>query len=305
MNSLLIKVKNNFIASFILLAIVVSCGVAAYVYHPASPYHKRYTFVVRYESIGTLSPGNLVRVRGIAKGEIVSVKLTDEAVYVTARVLADAKIPVNSEFRLVTAGLMGEREMSIITGDASKMVCEGDTVNGLYDEGTSGISKNLSAIFSDVDEVKQTVVALADSLTEGETGKRIDRVTKKAKKFLRMTKADIRQWKKGADELLDDVHEIAARIDSSMQEISARGGETAAKADELMGRARAVMDKADSLKEACLAVVKKFDESKGTVGEFRNETSMLNKDFDILAEDFDKMITGVRKSGLKINLDIF
>ena len=72
-------------------------------------------------------------------------ELTDEAVYVRARVLADTKIPVNSEFRLVTAGLMGEREMSIITGNSDRLVAEGDTVRGLYDEGTSGISKNLSA----------------------------------------------------------------------------------------------------------------------------------------------------------------
>ena len=305
MNSLLIKIKNNFVASFILIAIVVSCGVAAYIYHPSSPYHKRYTFVVRYESIGTLSPGNIVRVRGIAKGEIVSVKLTEEAVYVTARVLADAKIPVNSEFRLVTAGLMGEREMSIITGDASKMVCEGDTVSGLYDEGTAGISKNLSAIFDDVDDVKKMLVAFADSMTEGETGQRMDRVVKKAKKLVRVTKADVNQWKKSADELLDSCHAVAARIDSALQEISSRGGESAAEADKLIERVRGVMDKANTLKESALTLVQKFDESEGTVGEFRNETSQLNKDFDTLAKDFNTMLTGVKKSGLKINLDIF
>ena len=128
MNSLLFKIKKNFVASLIFLIIVVSCGLAAYYYHPSSPYHKRYTFVVKYETIGTLSPGNLVRVRGIVKGEIVNVKLSDDAVYVSARVLSDAQIPVNSEFRLVTAGLMGEREMSIITGNSSKMVADGDTV---------------------------------------------------------------------------------------------------------------------------------------------------------------------------------
>ena len=165
MNSLLFKIKKNFVASLIFLVIVVSCGLAAYYFHPSSPYHKRYTFVVKYETIGTLSPGNLVRVRGIAMGEIVDVKLTDEAVYVSARVLADAKIPVNSEFRLVTAGLMGEREMSIITGNSSKLVADGDTVSGLYDEGTSGISKNLTAVFKDIGDIKQMVTEFADSLS--------------------------------------------------------------------------------------------------------------------------------------------
>ena len=305
MNSLLIKIKNNFVASFILIAVVVSCGIAAYIYHPASPYHKRYTFVVKYETIGTLSPGNLVRVRGIAKGEIVSVKLTDEAVYVTARVLADAKIPVNSEFRLVTAGLMGEREMSIITGDANKLVCDGDTVSGLYDEGTAGISKNLSAIFSDVDDVRLSVNSFIDSVTDGEIGQRADRVTKKAKKFVRMTKSDIRQWKKQVNELLDDCRAVAARLDSSLQEISNRGGESAAEADKLIERVRGVMDKANSLKVAALDLVKKIDENDGTVGAVKKEASQLNRDFELLKKDFNETITGVKKSGLKINLDIF
>ena len=305
MNSLLFKIKKNIIASIVFLVIVVSCGVALYVYHPSSPYHKRYTFVVRYESIGTLSPGNLVRVRGIAKGEIVSVKLTEEAVYVTARVLADTKIPINSEFRLVTAGLMGEREMSILTGNSSKLVCDGDTVRGLFDEGTSGISKNLSEIFKDIDDVKQTVTFFVDSITDGETGKRVERVVKKAKKLVRVTNADIRQWKRSVDELLDDCHEAAEKIEGSLQQMSDRGGESAAKINEVMDRAREVMARVDSLKNASEALVNKFENSNGMVGEFRNESSQLNKDFELLKKDFESMIEGVKKSGLKLNVDIF
>ena len=305
MNSLLFKIKKNFVASLIFLVIVVSCGLAAYYFHPSSPYHKRYTFVVKYETIGTLSPGNLVRVRGIAMGEIVDVKLTDEAVYVSARVLADAKIPVNSEFRLVTAGLMGEREMSIITGNSSKLVADGDTVSGLYDEGTSGISKNLTAVFKDIGDIKQMVTGFADSLTVGETGQRMDRVGKKAKKLIRVTKADIRKWKSMVDELLDGYREAGEKLERSLQELSDRGGETAAKANETMDRVRALMDRIDASKAAALDVVSKFDESDGTVKMFRDESSKLNKNLDLLQKDFDAMLSGVKKDGLKLNVDIF
>jgi phospholipid/cholesterol/gamma-HCH transport system substrate-binding protein len=238
-------------------------------------------------------------------GEIVDVKLTDEAVYVSARVLAEAKIPVNSEFRLVTAGLMGEREMSVITGDSDKLVADGDTVSGLYDEGTSGISKNLTAVFKGIGEIKQMIVALADSLTVGETGKRIDRVGKKAKKIVRVTKADIRQWKSLVNELLDGYHEAGEKIERSLQELSDRGGESAAKANELVGRVRALLDRVDVSKAAVLAVVEKFDESEGSVKMFRDESSKLNKDFDILQKDFNDMLDGVKKEGLKLNVDIF
>ena len=305
MNSLLFKIKKNFIASLIFIIIVVACGLAVYFYHPSSPYHKRYTFVVKYETIGTLSPGNLVRVRGIAMGEIVDVKLTEEAVYVSARVLAEAKIPVNSEFRLVTAGLMGEREMSVITGNSSKMIADGDTVNGLYDEGTSGISRNLTVVFKDIGEIKKMVTDLSDSLTVGETGKRMDRVAKKAKKLVRVTNADVRKWKSLVDDLLNDYHALGEKLERTLQELSDRGGESAAKADELVARVRALLKRVEASKNAALAVVANFDESEGSVGMFRDKASRLNKDFDSLKKNFEEMLDGVKKEGLKLNVDIF
>ena len=305
MNSLLFKIKKNFVASLFFIVIVVSCGLAAYFYHPSSPYHKRYTFVVKYETIGTLSPGKLVRVRGIAMGEIVDVKLTDEAVYVKARVLAEAKIPVNSEFRLVTAGLMGEREMSILTGNSTKMVAEGDTVNGLYDEGTSGITKNLAEVFKDLDDVQQMINAFVDSLTVGETGKRMDRVAKKTKRLIRVTKSDVRQWVSYVDELMDGYHEVAEKMENSLKELSDRGGESAVKANELIDRVRALMDRVNASKEAAVALVSKFDESEGSVKFFLDESSKMNKDFEVLKKDVDAMLRGVKKDGLKLNVDIF
>jgi phospholipid/cholesterol/gamma-HCH transport system substrate-binding protein len=305
MNRLLIKIKKNFVAIFVFVVIVVSCGLLAYYYHPSSPYFKRYSFVVRYETIGTLSPGNLVRVRGIAMGEIVDVKLTDEAVYVKARVLADAKIPVNSEFRLVTAGLMGEREMSIITGNSSKLVAEGDTVNGLYDEGTSGITKNLAAVFKDIDDLQQMVNSFVDSITVGEIGKRVDRVSNKAKKLVRVTKADLRKWKSSVDELLDGYHEIAEKMERSLQELSDRGGESATKANELFDRVRALMDRANASKDAAASLVSKFDESEGSAKLLLEESSKLKNDLEILKKDFKVLFEDLKKNGLKLNVDIF
>ncbi len=76
MNNFRRKFRSNFFPVVIFSTIVISCGMALYLFHPASPYHARYSFVVRYERIGTLSPGNRVEVRGITKGKIEKVELT-------------------------------------------------------------------------------------------------------------------------------------------------------------------------------------------------------------------------------------
>ena len=200
---------------------------------------------------------------------------------------------------------MGEREMSIITGNSSKLVAEGDTVSGLYDEGTSGITKNLAAVFNDIGEAQEMVIAFVDSIKVGDAGKRIDRVANKAKKIVRMTKADARKWKSMVDELLDGYHEVGEKMERSLQELSDRGGESAARANEVLDRVRVLKERVDASKEAAVAVVTQFDESDGAVKMFRDESSRLNRDFEALKKDFDALINGVKADGLKLNIDIF
>ena len=48
-----------------------------------------------------------------------------------------------------------------------------------------------------------------------------------------------------------------------------------------------------------------FDESEGSVNLFRKESSRINKEFDLLKTDFDALFEGLKKSGLKLNVDIF
>ena len=197
MNRFVRLIKENVVPFIVFMVIAVSCCGAWFFFHPSSPYHDRYSFVVSFQAVGTLSPGNLVAIQGIPCGEITKVELTDDAVYVTARVLATTVIPVNSDFRLINSGLMGEREMCILSGDSSRLVADGDTLVGFYDAGTSGIGKKISTIISDVSEIKDTLKAVVDSLSVGATGKSVDRVFRKGRVVTQSVKGNFISWKEG------------------------------------------------------------------------------------------------------------
>ena len=79
MNKFSRLIKENLLPFIVFVIIVTSCCAAWFCLHPSSPFHERYTFVVSYDAIGTLSPGNLVKVRGIPCGQITKVELTDDA----------------------------------------------------------------------------------------------------------------------------------------------------------------------------------------------------------------------------------
>lgn len=305
MNSFLFKVKSNFVAFIIFLILVASCCSAWYFWHPSSPYHKRYTFVVAFDAIGTLSPGNRVQVRGITKGEIVSVELTEDAVYVTARVLADTKIPVNSDFRLITAGLMGEREMCVLTGDSEKLIAEGDTLRGHFDEGTAGISANLVSIVKGFVEIKNEIRTFSDSLRIGSTGAQVMRVGSKANKLIRGTQNDLIRFKRDVLKLLDACDVSIEKIKVAINETGERGVELSKEADALLADADKVLAEVRTLKEASKDVFEKFDRDDNTLALVLDENGEFIRDLDKIRADLQILLQGVKKNGLKLNVDIF
>ncbi len=305
MNRFVRLIKENVIPSIIFAILAVSCIGAWYVFHPASPYHKRYSFVVAYDAIGTLSPGNPVEVRGIKKGEITKVELTDDAVYVSARVLADTKIPVNSEFRLINSGLMGEREMCVLTGDSPELIHDGDTLVGHYDEGTSGVVKSLLSALDDLEEVLDTLYGFIDSVTVGSTGQQITRIIKKGKRLMNVAQSDVKSWIGDVNQLLDQLGGVLDGAKASLTQVADKGEAKVEEVQSMMTRIEDLFKKLDVLKGQGANLFVKFSKQDNTAGLVLAENSKFIKDLDKLILDINALIMDIKKRGVKLNIDIF
>ena len=305
MNNFRRKFRSNFFPFVVFSAIVVGCGMALYLFHPASPHHDRYSFVVRYESIGTLSPGNRVEVRGITKGEIEKVELTDDAVFVTARVLADTKIPKNSEFRLKTAGLMGERELSVLTGDSKDVIADGDTVNGHYEEGANAVGRNLAIILSELDSITTQLGALKDSVTKGTAGKRVDRVLKKGDNLIQVSRESVQEWVNSATDLLSKAEGTLDQAKAALGDVPDKADGTVQKVENLVARVDSLLSKVHGAKKDLEGIEAKLDQDNNTVGLILSKKGDIHKELDLIGADIDALIKDIKKQGLKLNMDIF
>ncbi len=305
MNRFTRLVKENLVPFIIFLILLSSCCGAWFFLHPSSPYHERTRFVVSYDAVGTLSPGNRVEVRGISRGQILKVELTDDAVYVTAEVLATTKIPRNSEFRLINSGLMGEREMCILTGDSKDLVQDGDTLVGKYDEGMSGVGKKLVVIMNDAKEIKDSIRAVVDSIEKGESGKQMYRVTKKVKQVVQLTKVNVRSWKTDVDALLGECDRSLGNAKQALDVIADRGATKIHEIDSLMERTQQLLKKVNELKGQTEGIVKKLTEKDNTASLFLAPDSDFNRELDRLVQDVDALLQDIKKNGLDINIDIF
>ena len=305
MNRVTRRIKENLFPFVVFVILVTSCSAAWFFFHPASPYHDRISFVVSFDAVGTLSPGNRVEVRGIARGQITKVELTDEAVYVAVEVLADTKIPRNSEFRLITAGLMGEREMCILTGDSKELVQDGDTLVGRFDEGMAGFGKKLGAIMADAAELKDSLKSVMDSLSDGQAGVQLDRVSRKAKRVVSRTKTNVNEWKREVQSILDESDRSLTNVQAALETIANTGAARVHDLTNLVDRTQKLLESVKALKEESVQILGKLAQGDNTAGLYLNPTSEFNKGLDKLLLDTDALLKDIKKSGLDINVDIF
>ena len=305
MNRFTRRIKENLLPFIIFIVIVVLCSGAWYFYHPSSPYHKRYHFVVSFQKVGTLSPGNAVNVRGIKRGQITKVELTDDAVYVTAEVFATTHIPVNSEYRLINSGLMGEREMCVLTGDSPQLIADGDTLVGFYDEGMTGVGQKLSAILDGAIEIRDSLSTFMDSLSKGSSGKKIDNVSDKAHWLARNTKSNVGDWKNDVRNLLDQCDKSLNSAQAALGRVSATAGDKINDVDELLDRTQELLTKVQELKEQSTIVVNKLGQNDNSAGLLLQKETAFTRELDNVLTDVDSLLKEIIKSGLKINIDIF
>lgn len=304
MNNVAYKIRHNIIPFCVAVTMLVGICGAWFLYHPSSPYHKRMVFVVSFEKIGTLMPGNRVAVRGIGCGQVLKVELTEDAVYVTAEVLASTKIPRNSQFRLITAGLMGERELNVLSGDGTEYVADGDTVKGLYEEGAAGITRGLREILADIRELREELER-TDSTVIQPMDEQVMRVGRKANRLASTISARVKGWRSGFDKIIGDCSDILARLDSELDGVASRGGEMADKAKQMLPRVKELIEKTKSLQGVADELAKKIEADDNSIGLILTEKGQLSQELDRTANDIDALIEDLKKQGLKLNVDIF
>lgn len=305
MNRFLRIVKENTIPAVVFLAVLLSCTGAWYFLHPSSPYHERYSFVVAFDAVGTLSPGDKVKVRGISRGQITKVELTENAVYATVEVLAATKISKNSEFRLINSGLMGERELSILNGDSRDLLTPGDTLIGKYDEGTSGISKKLSNIMGSLSDIRDTVRVVMDSISNSSARKRLNRVTRKAKKLTDLTKSDVLSWKSDVENLLGECDKSLQNANNALENVAERGSAKVDDINALLDRAQLLLKKVNELKGQSGSIMQKLDNGDNSASLLLSKESPFNKQMETLLANVDSLLSDIKRSGVMINVDIF
>lgn len=267
------------------------------------------TFYLRFSQVSTLVLDDPVKVNGVKLGKVEKIELSGHRVVVSIRLRTDVKIPKDSEIRVQNIGIMGERQIGMILGDAAEYFTPGDTINGQFD---AGIAEALGLAGEVCDSTKVLLEsvkqALGQTITNPEFQERFKTLLVKAEaledrtmKLLNTTDPQIKKSLDGLNQVTVKVNELIDGVKPPIDNMFANTDKLMGNADKLMGELEGVTQHLDEL----LANVQgKLNSKDNTAGILLNDRA-LHDDLVKTIHSADSLFRVILNDGLDVNVDIF
>lgn len=295
---------NNRVFSAVMATVAMVLFALWFFIHPNSPWHAQNHYVARFDSIGTLVPGNEVQLNGVAQGKVLDLELTDSCVWVHLQVLANVKIPQNSTFTIENAGLMGERVVNVHLADSPQMLADGDTVAGNLDMGSTHLAMMVIATLREVNGLIHTGKNLVDTLLSPEHQARYSRISQKGGRLVRHTQGLVRDWNDSLQQLSSALKEIQDQSTRLIQQLEPGVGVTVDSLKSLQTQILALRTPLRDVAQRASQLVDAVQTPNNTVGLVLQQDS-LSDQFKHLASHADLLMQRIQKDGLNLNVDVW
>jgi len=275
--------------------------------HPNSPWHLRTSYKVAFEEVGNLKRGDLVSVNGLPKGYVKDFELTDSCVWVEIAVLTKVKIPMGSKFRIVNAGLMGERVIDIELGESKNYYKSEMRVIGSFDVGGTTIGNLALDILNEAKNIADILVDVADTLFSEEKTKGYKKLGQKANllgnRTSRLVSAAEKSVLASVDSLIMAKDKAAGIIDSIKPDLDG----VVENAEELQKKLVNLKESLEDIKNGITTIAQKLESGDNTISLALNkeQNGDLRLQMRKISEDAEKLMKKINKDGLDLNVDFF
>jgi len=276
-------------------------------------------YVVVYDRVEGLTPGNLVMLNGLQVGMVESAvhdgKATNKVV-ANLSVMARIAIPKETIFQITAADLLGEMQIELVipyvrAGESVALAQSGDTLQGNLEVGMMDMVQNeLLPVKDKVQELVTSVDTLVGIVNELVSSNRVQKILKETEETVGNLKnasgqvaSLIYQQKKVLNDVLNNTKVITDNLVSSQDQIknilsnvevaSAKLNEiplaeTAEMAQDAILQAKSAMAEAQRL-------LAKVDTTSGTIGMLLND-NRLYENMNATAADLDQLLIDMREN---------
>ena len=300
--------KNSvlyFSVGLVVLLAVVILVFGMFFLNEKDPRETFHTYYLRFTQVSTLVLDDPVKVNGVKMGKVEDISLAGHRVVVRIRLRTDVKIPKDSEIRVQNIGIMGERQIGMILGDAETYWAPNDTINGQFD---AGIAEALGL----AGEVCDSTKVLLESVKEALNGtianpdfqERFKTLLVKAEgledRLMTMVNTTDPQLKKS----LASLNEVMGKVDALVDGIKPPLDGLFNNADKVIAHADGLVGELEGVTKHLDELIAKVQSKDNTVGILLSDRK-LHDDLVKTVHSADSLFRVILHDGLDVNVDIF
>ncbi len=276
-------------------------------------------YVIIYDRVEGLVPGNRVMLNGLQVGMVESVELNgkaDNKIVTNVSINSNVKIPDGTSFQIAAADLLGEMQLELVLpyvkpGENVSIAESGDTLSGKIETGMMDMVQNeLLPVKKQVEELVVSVDTLIGVVNELISSNRIQNILEQAEMTVLNLKDGsgelaslLRTEKKAIHDVLANSKTITDKLIASQDQIQGilNNADIASQklaaiplAETTEMAQQTILEAKNAITEAT-AMMAQLNNTDGTVGMLLND-KRLYENLNATAADLDKLLIDMREN---------
>lgn len=293
------------VVGLVVLLAVVILVFGIFFLNDKDPREKFNTFYLRFTQVSTLQLDDPVKVNGVKLGKVETIELSGHRVTVKIRLRDDVRIPKNSEIRVQNIGIMGERQIGMILGDAKEYFAPNDTVDGQFDAGIAeAIGLAGEVCDSTMVLIKSVKKVLDSTIANPEFQNRFQKILGKAENLEDRLIAVVKETDPQLKKSLASLNDATVKVNTLLNNVQQPIDHLFAGTDDLMKNANGLIDDLDGVTKRLASITQKLEKTDNTAGILLNDRTLHDELVKTL-NSADSLFRIILQDGLDINVDIF
>ncbi len=297
--------SNNLIVGSVVLVSFAILIYGVYFMKDIRPGQKYDKYYVRFNQVSTLTEGDPVKINGVPLGKVETIELDKNKVRVTLKIKRGVTIPKDSRIRVQNIGLMGERQIGIILGDAKEVYPVGSSLPGLFDAGIAEVMGLGGEVFMQADDLVRTVKKVLDStVAKPEFADNFNVALAQARELSDRANQLLRDLEPKLNGSLENLQLASTDIKNLVEEQKGPVAQLISDGHQVAEQLKSVVEKVDHLAGQLGETVDKMNSSQSTLGALIHDENFYRQLRNTL-DNADSLFRQIKKQGLDVNVDLF
>ncbi len=249
-----------------------------------------YKVTIRFSDVTGLEKSDQVSVSGLTIGKVTGFELDRLDVLVTVQLDSEIELPRDSHARILSLGMVGEKFIDIVPGNAAETLQGGDAITGKAASDFSEITNSAEGLMKQAQDLLVNIRATFDNVLDEATQKDV----KASLHHINNLSSALDQNTAHMDRTLANLDELSTNLNAVLSE---RRGKIENSIDNMhaaTGKLDGLTKKLDESLTSVQTLLNKIENQEGAVGKVIARDELYN-DFRNLTAELDALVQDLKK----------